>query len=713
MGRANGRSDRRERGLLVVRLLASIAIVYTWRWGVAHWPEASQPYAAGFWAWALSFPALAAVWWTPPDGLWRAALGRADILAMGVIALAAALRFYAVAQVPFSAHFDEVTGLPTLLAIDAGGLANVFGRIDASTNLPGVFLLPQWLVGQVADSWFVADRWTAAAYGVLSLAATYALGRRLFSPAVALVAVSFLAVSYWHFLYSRFQSFFLVPAFAWAAVWWALARVCASGGIGAGVGAGVVLGLALEMYDPIKVLFAVVPAWVAWHCAVTAGFARRNLPALLVACAVAYMVLAPVLRNGWDAYAVRLQQVTAVGDEYRGALGSTTSDIVATVGKRLLRQARVVTGGAEVAANVPSPGPLLNPFEVAALALGVLFSLRRWRDWRYTPAPLTIAVTSGAVLLSSVPDAGYRLAVALPAIALAAALGVVCAGDELRRRAPARRAGAVLALSALALLGADAWWNARSLRVHLDQRQMADTYDVLGRAIAASPADAVYYVEETSNIFANRVFGARTSKREIVSTPNLEVQLPDAVDAARAAVFVITDTVAQRSLPLLKAVYPSATSSEALDAAGRRAGYLIRVEAGAQPKPLPARDCGLQRDCAGSRSVDATLAFFAVDQLCPEGAPVEWRGSITVPETSVELGVDLLNVDVDVYFDGARQSLSQDWQGSLQICPTAGVHEIAFVAHPRAGPTPFRLWWAQTGQPAHLVPCAALRPNAT
>jgi hypothetical protein len=698
-----------------MRLLLTAAALSAWYWGLLHWPRLPNPYGPGFWLWAVSFPLLLLAWLPLRRPRLRAP-ALLDVAALLVVCLASVARFYRVADVPYSAHFDENTGVWVLLAMERGAVENMFGRIDHySTNLPGLMMASQWLLGGWAPNWFTADRWTAALFGSLSLVTTYLLGRRLFSRPVALLAVVFLAVSHWHILLSRFQSLFATSPFAAALALWGLTRACQTGRVLDGIVAGLLLGFGLEMHDPVKVLFVVVPAWWLWSAVVERGFARRTLLSFGVAMTVAYMVLSPVLRNeGWANYLLRVQQVTMAGAEYRDSIRDTGGDWGELLRTRIARQGMILTGGAEVAANHHSDTPLLNGLELAAAVAGLGLCLFRLRDWRYALLPFWLLPTMVAVLLSSVPEASYRLAVALPAVAILAALSSVTTVRTLRSVLPRPAALVLCVLVATATLGYDVAVNWERTVRYFASMTHAHELQTLGREVAAGPAEAVYYVEGTPDILGNRVFRALTSRRSVVNVPNLAAQVPEIVDPRYLAVFVLPYWSAGHSLSLLQEMYPSGSARLVVDPSSIVAGQLFTVPAGALARNQP-HPCGLERVCVGQGAVavDPFVAFLSVDALCAGSNAIEWRGGLMIPDHPLELAVDSSGLRVTLSIDGETIEPLRGSRDVVPVCLLPGAHEFHMLVERTGGyPRTVLLGWQRPGQELEAVPCAALWPNA-
>lgn len=698
---------------------ATAAGLWLWWWGIAHWPAPPDAYGAGFQAWAAGLVLIAAAWM--PGGWRLPRCRRTGWLALGLFAVAAALRLYRVDTVPFEVHFDETNGFAVIEAMLDGRAENAFSRMDYPTANPGVLLLLQWALGFVCRNLFSAHRHAAAIWGTLSVVATYALARRLYSRGVAFAAASVLTVSCWSVVHSRFFPFTVSAAFAATAVWFFVVRACERQRLFDGIVAGIVTGLCLLLYDPVKVLFAALPAWWLCSAVLTPGFGRRTLPVMVVIVAAAALVLTPLLRrNGWEKYLERAGRVTVIGAEFRERVegsGEWSGDWLARQGERL---GRVATGGAELAANHYTDDPLLNPIELGTAALGLALCIRRRRSWKHTIAPIWLALTAVGVTLSSVPEASYRLGVALPALAVLSGSGLCAMLKWLRRRVPSRHAALAMAAAALVVLGADAYINGTRTLAYFARMRLAGERATLGRAIAAAAPEAVYYVEDAPVSTSHPVFRAFTHRRTLVDVPNLLDDVPRVVDRGRPAVFVVPYWH-PNSLEYLRAVYPRGRRRTIADPSGFVAGHTVAVPPGTAPVRQPADEgrCGLRRvRCDGAPGgIDAALEFLDLRRLCREGGTtrIEWRGAIDLGNPpATEVGIMQTYVSTSVRFDGAwiLTDVTVPHQ-PFPLCPAPGIHEIEVSTVPSDGaPTTLSLWWARTGKGAGTVPCEALRPAA-
>ena len=392
--------------------------------------------------------------------------GKTFLLGLSLIGLTAFAYFFYVTTVPSNPHtatngsFD----LGIVRELRAGP-----GRGFLFNRPLGLYLVPTWLFSYVSHNYLEAHRYASALWGTLSVLATFLLARRLYSTGTAVVVTLALALNFWHVATARFQPWLCAPfgaALTWCAVVWA----CDTWRLLAAACAGVVLGLSLLLYSPIQILLITVPAWWLWHALVTPGWWRRTIGSVLIIGVVAWFTLTPLRKHaGWSTFFQRNRDVMFDGSEMNGALEGQGA-----LWRQMQRQARVVTGGADIGVNLPIPEPLLNPLEVGFAVIGLVVCVRRLRDPRMTIAPLWLFLTCLAVDLSSVADAGRRLAVALPAWALLAGLGARASVEFLRRHVARRWFLIIVPAAAVGLASFDLTVNAVHLRAFIERMNLAN-----------------------------------------------------------------------------------------------------------------------------------------------------------------------------------------------------------------------------------------------
>jgi 4-amino-4-deoxy-L-arabinose transferase-like glycosyltransferase len=172
------------------------------------------------------------------------------------VLLAAALRFFALADVPPGLYYDEAANGVDALSVLAG-THPVFFPGDQGRE-PLVIYFQALSIALVGDSPF-ALRLPSAFLGVLTVAATYATFRAFANRTVGLIGEGLIAVSFWHVSLSRlaFRTVAL-PVFSVMAAFWFWKGI-RSGQPRHFALAGALLGVDLYTYIPARlapILFA-------------------------------------------------------------------------------------------------------------------------------------------------------------------------------------------------------------------------------------------------------------------------------------------------------------------------------------------------------------------------------------------------------------------------------------------------------------------------
>ena len=131
-------------------------------------------------------------------------LTRYHALAFMVLALlvAAALRLPDLTAIPPGVHYDEAAYGLNAGDIGLRGSRPVF--IPAFTGREPLYLYVAGAMARALGNTLFALRLTSAFFGLLTIAATYWLGREMLADRrIALLAAALLAISFWHVLFSR------------------------------------------------------------------------------------------------------------------------------------------------------------------------------------------------------------------------------------------------------------------------------------------------------------------------------------------------------------------------------------------------------------------------------------------------------------------------------------------------------------------------------
>lgn len=281
---------------------------------------------------------------------------------------AAALRLPDLTETPPGLHYDEAANGVLAAEIGLQGSRPVF--ISSYTGKEVLFFyLAGGLMRLTGPSVFTL-RLTAALLGVLTVAATYWLGRALLADRrVAVLAAALLALSFWHLVFSRlgFRAISqpLLQALAIASLFRGLQRPQWRWFVLAGLFIGLTgyTYLAARLF-PVPLLLALLPVVVA---------GRQRLSQLSLVALVALIVLAPLLLYFFrhpEAFWVRIGQVapdTAMG---------ITESYLRSLGMYFL------VGDPYWRFNLPGR-PLFNWLWGGLGLVGWLSLIWRWRRWWY------------------------------------------------------------------------------------------------------------------------------------------------------------------------------------------------------------------------------------------------------------------------------------------------------------------------------------------
>lgn len=350
---------------------------------------------------------------------------------VAVLLVATALRLVASGQVPPGLYHDEAYNGLDALDVLQGRLSFYFAANNGREPL--FIYLVTLMVGLLGRSPF-ALRMAAFPIGVLTVAATAAMGRALFSRRVGLLAAAVLAVTLWHVHLSRMGFRAVLLPLCIALFVWLAARGARTGRRGYWIAAGALYGLSFYTYTasrftPVALLVwsGIVLLQIAYRLSPIAE--RRSqiahrlsrvgvnflLPAALVVAPLALYALAyPDVVLGRPGQ-VSITNPTINGGDFWGTLLRHT---LSALGMFFVKGDRIWRH------NVPWR-PVFDPLLGAAFLLGLWTALRRARR---EPAAAFVPIWIAAMLLPTLlaEDAPHflRAVGVLPVAALLPALGL-------------------------------------------------------------------------------------------------------------------------------------------------------------------------------------------------------------------------------------------------------------------------------------------------
>ncbi len=290
-----------------------------------------------------------------------------------LLLLAAALRLWRLGEVPPGLCHDEVANWLIARDILAGHHAVYFTA--AYGHEPLYHYVQAATVALFGDHW-LGLRYPSVAFGLLGLAVTYALTRRLFGVRVALPTAAYLAVGFWPVFYSRvalravalpffaaLAAYLAVRMSGWKSLWAALP-----------------LGLAFYTYMAARALPLIVAAGLLYLLLVAPRPLLRRwrevgltllLAAFVAAPLVVYLVSHPGAESRIAAVREPLDRLLA------GDPAPVERNFVANLGLF------TVAGDPWPRQNIPGRPVFADPLNAALFYAGVLVAVYRWREPRY------------------------------------------------------------------------------------------------------------------------------------------------------------------------------------------------------------------------------------------------------------------------------------------------------------------------------------------
>ena len=361
-----------------------------------------------------------------PFSVWTA------LALLGILALAAGLRFFQIDRLPPGLSYDEAWNNLEALRIVHRSAIPVY-VVDERGE--GEEPLHIWLIAALfalTGPHALGGRWVSALLGTLTVPLLFLAAREMLraapSPrslslagrgeaAIALLAAFILATLYWHVHYTRLgMEPPTVPALA-TLTFWLLWRAFNRGGWLDYASAGGALGLSLYTHISARFVPLVVVLFAVWRWGHDRALIRRELPrlALLVACAaVIFAPLGLFFVENPDLFVYRARQASAVA--FGGSVIQTWGNAIKVIGGLFWR------GDTNLRLNLPGR-PGLDIVQSLLFVMGAIYALGRERRRALTfPLIWTGVMILPSVFSDSAPHFGRMLG-ATPAIAILIALG--------------------------------------------------------------------------------------------------------------------------------------------------------------------------------------------------------------------------------------------------------------------------------------------------
>ncbi len=353
-------------------------------------------------------------------------------LALGVIGLALATRFISLTTHPFMLNGSEASLALEAWRITLGQLRDPFSTGWLTNPTLPLFLnaLPVQLLGRTV----LAARWLSPLVGALTVWTTYAFGRRLWHPAVGLIAALLLAGSHLHLHYSRLGL---------TNVWDPLLLLLAVGGVATAWNkptrrgwllAGAAIGLNAYFFTASRLL-PLILAGVAGLMLVSWTTGRAQARHILAGALLALVIALPQLLHYQSHPGLFMERANALAIQRNGWLAQEAAGRQASQATILSEQLTAAALGFTATLDrdtTYNPGiPFLGAVASAFFYLGVGMAVFHWRRPAYGGLLVWLAVTvvfGGALLLE--PPYSRRLLAALPAVYLLTARALYWLGEK-------------------------------------------------------------------------------------------------------------------------------------------------------------------------------------------------------------------------------------------------------------------------------------------
>lgn len=566
-------------------------------------------------------------------------------------------------------------------------------------------------------------RTMSAIFAAVSLLTTYALASHLYDRKTATFALLFLGCAYWHAAFARTGYPFLQPVAIITLAFWILIRGLEEENKGLLFAGGMVLGASLLIYTPGRIVVPVFAIW--WLLNALAGrFRWRTL--LPVALGLVVFVSPYLQLHGTWTFLARYLG-TIAGPETPAAVAASSGWLSAATWTAFIRQAetavRIFTDGyGWMAPHSIAPGPLLDRLTLGLAVAGLSLSVLHLRRAASLLLLLWVgAIFVGGQILTDVPQAAYRAAPMLPALAIAAGGALEWVIARLCR--PFRWRGNALrvafGLMTVAYIGPV---NLTALQAFIDARSNSPL-TALGRTVAHGDPAWTYFVVDTTESVTDPRFQISAGDRAVRAVSRLSdllgAELAEMVGPRTKGAAIILGPPLRTAEETIRRCYPGAVRLPVEYWSTRNPPVVLFLG----PQAIASgRECELSLDderglrASYFRGNDFTggilrkpLEDWTVQWVGPrpeEFGSVEWRGYLNVPISGfyrLHLASDSIGSTASI---GKTVIEAGALVGALlkrRIYPLT----LRFRAQPR---THYALFWAPPGGELEAIPPSLLSP---
>ena len=368
------------------------------------------------------------------------------VVILALLLIAAAYRFWALADLPLGLDQDEVINAIAIRGI-AAGERPIF--IMAGWGREPVYAYAAAAAVSLVGDMALGMRLTTVMFSMVFLAIAYVTALRLLNRAVALMALGWLTVSFWPLMTSRAgERNILLALFTTLTVY--LFHRALSGSRWSWVWSGMALGVTLWTYQSSRVMPFVFVAFVVYLAAVRRRAVERavfraNWKGVVVFLLVGVLIASPLwvylaTHPGAETGDFKTQSLQAL---LQGNWRPMISAALGTLGLFTVR------GEIYWLHNIPGR-PILDWLSGILFYVGLVVAALRWRRADYALILLWLAIGLVPAMITD-PPSHHRMANVMSAAYMLPALGADWIGQTLRARCTQRRRSIVAVLSAYAL----------------------------------------------------------------------------------------------------------------------------------------------------------------------------------------------------------------------------------------------------------------------
>ncbi len=471
-----------------------------------------------------------------------------------IFALAIFLRTYHIDSIPSGIYVDETNGALDSLYILEGRSASPFATGWYGT--PNGYLYYMAGIFKVLGANWIALKVASLIPAILTVAAIYFLGRLMFGPSTALMAMLFMAVSRWHLSMSRWGWNETAPPLFQILATFFLIRGLRDRRAFDYALSGVLMSLSLYTYLSARLAVATLLLYILyWILSDPSGVRaslRRSWLGFVIFTIGALVAVSPAAVTYVKDPAITNNRVTEISILKDIREEGSIKPLAQNIGDilKFFHQ----TGDHQGKHNLPDE-PMTDPITGLFFAVGFAYAINRWRDQRYFLLILWLVLGLAGSFLSSHSESpqSYRSLTALPAVVLLAADAldrVTRAGyralqerssTEARPQLPAYLAAA---FAVIMLTGATLWestvYFGRQAHSPEVQRGFNETENsVAHEVIAALQTDQEVYLSPKFSTYSPLrflVYGVMKSKKGVntldnepyhVVLPEVNFPLPD------------------------------------------------------------------------------------------------------------------------------------------------------------------------------------------